>query len=63
MKVGDLVRWKRFDEAEYEALDDEYNDFGVIVLTSGNCPILTKLLLASCSLKLALYGVTLKALT
>jgi len=31
MKVGDLVRWRRFEESEYEVLDDEYNDFGIIV--------------------------------
>tara|TARA_R110001583_G_scaffold184021_2_gene342917 strand:+ start:901 stop:1119 length:219 start_codon:yes stop_codon:yes gene_type:complete len=31
MKVGDLVRWARFeDEYDFED-DDEYNDFGIIV--------------------------------
>ena len=30
MKIGDLVRWARFDD-EYDIVDDEYNDFGIIV--------------------------------
>ena len=30
MKIGDLVRWALFDE-EYDIVDDEYNDFGIIV--------------------------------
>jgi hypothetical protein len=31
MKVGDLVRWRRFDPSDYIPEDDEYNDFGIIV--------------------------------
>ena len=31
MKVGDLVRWRRFDSCDYTDEDDEYNDFGIIV--------------------------------
>ena len=28
MKIGDLARWRRFDEYD---IDDDYNDFGIIV--------------------------------